>query len=655
MLEQSTEPSGLTKADMHAALREPPRRRSGCGTSAPGRGACGALGHGRGSSRSMRPFSRGSMTALRPTSVLATLLLLSPGCTTSRPPAQAEPPVAQVAAPALSSPQVALRAFVDAHFEEHFQRSPMAATSAGVHTYDGELRGFRPEEHASHLTYLKDRLAALPKAVDRAALPPLDRADYDILENHFRARILELEAVRAWEHNPNTYLGFASGAVFQLINRDFAPLDERMRSAVKRMAVVPEVFSAARTTLQNPPKLWTEIALEQVKGTRALYAQTLPQAFEPVKDAALQESFKKEQTRCLEAIDAYARFLKEDLLPRSKGEFAIGEETYRKKLQYEEGVTEGIDSLLAWGRSELKRTQQQFREVAGRLAPGKAPMDVYRELGKDHPAPAELVATTTATLEEIRQFLIDKRIITVPSEIRARVAETPSFNRALSFASMSTPGPFETKATEAYYYVTPPDPAWSAEQTGQHMSFYNRYALPLVSIHEAYPGHYVQFLWTNRVESKVRKLMGSGSFSEGWGLYTEQMMLDEGYGGTGAAADRLRLNQLGLYLLRLARYVVGLSLHTRGMTYEQAVRLFEEEAYMTRINAEREARRGTSDPTYLVYALGKKMLLELREEAKAKWGKDFTLQRFHDEVVSYGYPPVPIVRRLMLGEDAASR
>ncbi|NOK16486.1 DUF885 domain-containing protein [Corallococcus carmarthensis] len=593
------------------------------------------------------------MNALRTPSVLAALLLLSPGCTTSRPPVQAESPAARAAAPALVPAQVALRDFVDAHFEEHFRRSPMSATSAGVHTYDGELRGFRPEERASQLAYLKERLAALPKAVDRAALPPGDRADYDILENHFRARILDLETVRSWERNPNAYLGFASNAVYQLINRDFAPLEERMRSAVKRMAVVPEVFAAAPANLQNPPKLWTEIALEQAKGTRSLYAQTLPQAFAPVQDAALQEAFKKEQARCLEAIDGYIRFLKDDLLARSNGDFAIGEDTYRKKLQYEEGVTESIDSLLAWGRAEMKRTQEQFREVAGRIAPGKAPMDVYRELGKDHPAGAELVPTTTATLEDIRQFLIDHRIITVPSEVRAKVAETPVFSRALSFASMSTPGPFETKATEAYYYVTPPDPAWSAEQSEQHMSFYNRYALPLVSIHEAYPGHYVQFLWTNRIQSKVRRLLGSGSFSEGWGLYTEQMMLDEGYGGTGPQADRLRLNQLALYLQRLARYVAGLSLHTRGMTYDQAVSLFEKEAYMTRINAEREARRGTSDPTYLVYALGKKMLMELREDAKVKWGRDFSLQRFHDAVVSHGYPPVPIVRQLLLGEDTA--
>ena len=154
-------------------------------------------------------------------------------------------------------------------------------------------------------------------------------------------------------------------------------------------------------------------------------------------------------------------------------------------------------------------------------------MDVYRELGKDHPAPAELVPTTRATLEEIRTFLMDKHIITIPSEVRAQVAETPAFNRALSFASMSMPGPFETRATEAYFYVTPPEPSWNAEQTEQHMSFYNRYALPIVSIHEAYPGHYVQFLWTNnRVDSKVRQMLGSGSFTEGWGLYTEQMMLD---------------------------------------------------------------------------------------------------------------------------------
>ncbi|HEX8700547.1 MAG TPA: DUF885 domain-containing protein, partial [Myxococcaceae bacterium] len=568
------------------------------------------------------------MSALRVTSALAALLLLS-SCTASR-------SATQPGSENLNPAQVALRAFVDAHFEEQFRRNPTFATHAGIHTYDAELRGFTAQERMENLAHIKAELAALPQKVDRAALPPEDQADYDILENELRGRILEVEVVRGWERNPNTYLFAASGAVFQLINRDFAPLEERMRSAIGRMKRVPEVFAEGQATLKNPPKLWTEIALSQAGGTRTLYAQTLPTAFEPVKDAALHEQFKAEQARCLAAIDGYIRFLKEDLLPRSNGDFAIGEAVYRQKLQYDEGVTEDIDSLLAWGRAELKRTQAQFQEVAARLGPGKAPMDVYRALGKEHPAPAELVPATRQTLEQIRQFLIDRKIITVPSEVRAQVAETPVFSRALSFASMSIPGPFETRATEAYYYVTPPDPSWSPEQVEQHMSFYNHAALEIVSIHEAYPGHYVQFLWTNRVQSKVRRLMGSGSFSEGWGLYTEQMMLDEGYGGgTGVRADKLRLNQLALYLQRLARYMVGLSLHTRGMTYEQAVKFFEEEAYMTRTNAEREARRGTSDPTYLVYALGKKMIMDLREEARTRWGDAFTLQRFHDQIVSY--------------------
>lgn len=589
---------------------------------------------------------------LRAPSVLSALLLLSSACTASHPPSQTEAAGHPDAASSLSPAQVALRAFVDAHFEDTFRRLPTMATQAGVHTYDGELRGFTAEDRAAYVAQLKAELAALPRQVDRAALPPLDQADYDILENNLRARILDTEVIRGWERNPNVWLGTASVAVFQLINRDFAPLEQRMGSAVSRMKQVPAVFGAAQAMLKNPPKIWTEIALMQVQGTRALYAETLPKAFAPVKDAALQQAFQQEQARCLAAIDGFIRFLREDLLPRSNGDFAIGEDLYRQKLRYEEGVTEDIGSLLAWGQAELKRTQDQFREVAARLAPGKAPMDVYKDLGKDHPTPAELVPTARATLEEIRQYLVDKHLITIPSEVRAQVAETPAFSRSLSFASMSSPGPFEKNATEAYYYVTPPEPTWSAEKIEEHMSFYNRYALPLVSIHEAYPGHYVQFLWTiHKVDSKVRKLLGSSSFIEGWGLYTEQMMLDEGYGGSGPNADKLRLNQLALYLQRLARYMVGLSLHTRGMTYEQAVRFFEEQAYMTHTNAEREARRGTSDPTYLVYVLGKKLLMELREDARAKWGSGFTLQRFHDQVVSYGYPPIPILRRLMLGEE----
>jgi uncharacterized protein (DUF885 family) len=579
----------------------------------------------------------------------AALLALAAGCTASHP--KAEPAKAAAPAPAKSASQ-ALSDFVDAHLAEQFRRFPLQATSAGVHTYDAELRGFTAAERAEYLQLLKRELAELPQRVQRSQLGALDAADYDIFESTLRARILDLEQVRSWERNPSTYSSFASGAVFQLINRDFAPLPERMRSAVARMRRVPEVFAAGQATLQNPPQLWTEIALSQGQGTRSLYEKTLPQAFASVQDPALQQEFQQEQQKCLAAIDAYLRFLKEDLLPRSHGDFAIGEQVYRQKLQYEEGVTESIDSLLAWGREELARTQQQFRDTAARINGKAMPMLVYRNLGKDHPSPAQLLPETTATLENIRQFLIDKHIIGVPSEVRAQVAETPVFSRALSFASMSIPGPFETRATEAYYYVTPPDPTWTAEQTEQHMSFYNRYALPIISIHEVYPGHYVQFLWTNKVQSKVRKLMGSGAFSEGWGLYTEQMMLDEGYGGTGPAADKLRLNQLALYLQRLARYMVGLQLHTRGMTYAQAVSFFEKEAYMERVNAEREAKRGTSDPTYLVYALGKHMLMDLREEARAKWGKDFTLQRFHDQVVSYGYPPVPIVRRLMLENPA---
>jgi uncharacterized protein (DUF885 family) len=573
----------------------------------------------------------------------AALLVLLSACATSHSASPSE-------APAHTPAQQALRRFVDAHFAEQFRRFPMAATGRGLHTYDDQVAGFTSREQQDYLTHLKAELTSLPKVVDRAALPPLEQADYDILQSNLKARILDLEEVRSWERNPSVYLNFTSGSVFQLVNRDFAPLEQRMRSAVARMARLPEVFAEGKKTLKNPPRLWTEIALQQAAGTRALFSSTLPQAFAPVKDAALQEAFTKEQARVLASLEDYVRFLREDLLPRSNGDFAIGEDIYRRKLEYEEGVTEDIGGLLAWGQTELKRTQDEFREVARRLDATKAPMEVYRSLGSEHPTPAELVPTTQATLEKIRQFLVDRDIITIPSEVRAQVAETPSFNRALSFASMSTPGPFETKATEAYYYVTPPDPTWSPEQVEQHMSFYNHHALEIVSIHEAYPGHYVQFLWTNRVDSLVRKLMGSGSFSEGWGLYTEQMMLEAGYGGTGVEADKLKLNQLALYLQRLARYVVGLSLHTRGMTYEQAVRFFEEEAYMTRTNAEREARRGTSDPTYLVYALGKKMLLELREEAKVRWGKDFTLKRFHDAVVSYGYPPVPVVRRLMFEE-----
>jgi hypothetical protein len=251
-------------------------------------------------------------------------------------------------------------------------------------------------------------------------------------------------------------------------------------------------------------------------------------------------------------------------------------------------------------------------------------------------------------LDGLRQFITENKIVTIPSPVLPIIEETPPFMRALTFASMDTPGPFERKAKEAYFNVTLPEASWPKEQVEEHMAGFNRGTIISTAIHEAYPGHYTQFLWVQHAPSKVRKLLGAGSNAEGWAHYTEQMMLDEGYGNGDLT---LRLGQLQDALLRNARFIAGIEMHTGKMSYEEAITFFMKEGYQSRANAERETKRGTSDPTYLVYTLGKLAILKLREDYKRLRGDAFTLQEFHDNLLKQGFPPIPLLRRAMLGSD----
>jgi uncharacterized protein (DUF885 family) len=325
----------------------------------------------------------------------------------------------------------------------------------------------------------------------------------------------------------------------------------------------------------------------------------------------------------------------------------LGEATYRKKLAYEEMVTTPIDQLIAIGEAELRRQQQRFVATAHQIDPKLPPSEVLKKLSKDHPTTEKLIPETAALLSSLRDFCETHHIVGMPSEVLPIVAETPPFARAYSFASMDTPGAFETKATEAYFYETLPEPGWSAERTEEHLEAYWRGDIANTAIHEAYPGHYVQFLFLPRAPTKLRKILSANTFVEGWAHYTEEMMLEENYGG---GDPRLWLSQEQWALVRVARYLVGLRMHTRGMSFADAVAFFEKEAYLPKANAEREAKRGTADPTYLVYTLGKLQIEKLRKDYAKKLGPSFKLQTFHDTLLSQGAPPIAIVREVMLGE-----
>ncbi|HEV8525153.1 MAG TPA: DUF885 domain-containing protein [Terriglobales bacterium] len=487
---------------------------------------------------------------------------------------------------------------------------------------------------------------------------PVDlKADRQMLLDNIDASLLELEIIRMWERDPDRYSGGISNSVFVIISRKFAPPAVRLRSVTARERKMPQVFEAARANLKDVPRIYTEIALVQLPGIVSFFQSDVPTAFKEVKEAKLLAEFKQTNQAVIDALKSYQKWLQEDLLARSKGDFRIGAESYRKKLLYEEMVDTPLDELLKIGYADLRRNQQRFKEVAAKIDPSKTSQQLWEELEKDHPAPGKLLQSFRDVLGGLREFIEKKKIVTIPSPVPPLLEETPPFMRALTFASMDTPGPYETSATEAFFNVTLPEADWPEQRTREHMAGFNAATIISTAIHEAYPGHYTQFLWVQRAPSKVRKLLGSGTNSEGWAHYCEQMMLDEGYGKGPAGQEtpeflKLRLGQLQDALLRNARYIVGMEMHTGKMSYEQGIDFFIKEGYQTRANALRETMRGTADPTYLMYTLGKLQILKLRDDYKKLQGEKFTLQEFHDKFLQQGFPPIKIVRKAMLGEES---
>lgn len=537
---------------------------------------------------------------------------------------------------------------VDEYFEQYFKLNPTQGTSVGFHQYDSQLEDYSRKGVEQQIAFAKSFLAKLEQ-FDSKQLPLEERQDYELVMNNLKSTLLSLENIRGWENNPDQYSSGLTQSAFSIMSRKFAPPEERLRSLVEREKQMPAALAAGKANLKNPPRVYTEVAIQQLPGNVSFFQHDVPEAFEDVKDPSLLAAFKTTNDAVIAALQDYGDFLKKDVLPVSKGDFRIGAENYRKKLLYDEMVDIPIDRLLQIGYDDLHRNQQWFKKVAAQIDPKKSIEQVKGELDADHPQPDKLLQTFRDDLTGIKQYLIDKHIVTVPSPVLPIVQETPPFARALTFASMDTPGPYEKVAKEAFFNVTLPEPDWSKERVESFMGQFNRSTMISVAVHEVYPGHYVQFLWVPSAPSKVRKLLGCGSNAEGWAHYSEQMMLDEGYGN---GDPMLRLGQLQDALLRDARYIVGISMHTGRMSFEQAVQFFQKEGYQTSEVAEVETKRGTSDPTYLVYTLGKLEIMKLRADYQKKMGDKFNLQDFHDTFLQQGFPPIKIVRETMLGEGA---
>ena len=540
--------------------------------------------------------------------------------------------------------------FVDDYLAYLHEVFPSQASLDGVHLHDDLLEDLsRPatDTHVHALAGFGRRL----RQMDPASLPPTERVEHTIVTANIEARMFELEVVRGSDRNPQIYadtLGtsLASQALFA-----YAPEPERARRVVSKLRQVPRLVQAATDNIKDCPGIFVKIGLETWRGTLKFVESDLPRAFSELDDLHILGDLADASTEASHAIQGYINYLEHDLAPRAKASFRLGRENFEKKLKLEEGITLSAERLLAIALRELHEVQEEFRKVAGRLNGGD-PMAAWRQTKEQHPEPGQLVAVAQAQVKELAEFLQRQPVVTLPDTEPIVVAPSPEFFR-WAFASMWTPGPFESKPSRAYYYLTDVDRTWPPERQQEHMRDFNIPTLWNISIHEVYPGHFVHYQHLRQVTSKVRKstFFAPSSFVEGWAHYCEHMMVEAGFR---RGDQTIKLGQLAEALVRLARCVVGIRLHCEDLSVEQGMRFFRDEAFLEEATARREAERGTFDPTYLVYSIGKLMMLKLRRDYKEQLGGKFSMRTFHDAVLAQGNAPFWAHRRLLLGDNSDS-
>jgi uncharacterized protein (DUF885 family) len=547
---------------------------------------------------------------------------------------------------ATGTPDADFRKLAAEYLDFTYRQDPSFATYLGIHSYDDLIAdrsaaAIRAADETS--TGFRTRLAA----IDADRLSADARLDYGQLTSTIDSALLYDNVIRGWAKDPDSYSSGITNDAYVMISRAFAPPEQRLAALTKRLELMPGVLAEARKNLDNPPRIYTEIAIEQIDGNRDFFVSDVPAAFADVTDPALLEPFRTANAAVIAALDDYRVWMQNDLLPRSGGSFAYGADTYQRVLAADEMITTPLAELLSIAEADLARNQQAFTDTARQIDPTKSPVAVLDDLKRDHPPAAELLDVTQRGLDSLAQFIRDHQIADIPDAAPARVIETPPFLRATTSATMDIPGPFEKVADEAYFTMTLPDPSWPPREQDDFMTQWYRPAISNTSVHEVWPGHYLQFLYAKDFPSDVRKVFSTSSNTEGWAHYCEQMMLDE---GLHADDPRYRLSQLQDALRRDVRFIVGIGMHTQGMTVEQAAAMFVEKAYQPPAVAESEAKRGTSDATYGYYTMGKLMILKLRDDYRAKMGDAYSLRAFHDAFVKLGPLPLPLIRTAMLGD-----
>ena len=569
-------------------------------------------------------------------------------------------------------------AVAEEYIKSYLAARPLQGTALGLHEYDGKITDYSRlalDAELSRLRRFDDRLAKF----DPGKLSPRQSIDLRILQAAVKKELFQIQDMSIFERNPMIYARAADLNIY--VQRNFAPLEDRVRSLAAIESQIPNILIAARTNLNDVlPKPYVQLAIQIARGASDFLKKSLPAAITGFKDEQIRVAFQDANRRAANALSDYAGWLEREKLPKASLDFALGEEKFRRLLAQTELVDLAPQKILEIGMQQLKAEQEAFAEAAKKIDPNKSPIEVFKQIQSEHPTPENLIPDVAKDLDKIRKYVSSHHLVTIPSDVRAKVKETPQYRRAVSFASMDTPGPFEKRATEAYYYVTPTESDWPDKQKEEWLTAFNYYASDIVSIHEVYPGHYVQFLRLNASPaSKVEKIFGSYAFIEGWAHYCEKMMIDEGYGSTPSVsvsasstpkpksspsasptptpddakqAAKYRMAQADEALLRLCRLCASIKMHTQKMSVDEATKFFQDNCYYEEKPARQEAMRGTFDPGYLNYTLGKLQILKLRDDYKAQQGDAFSLQKFHNELLNHGMPPIRLLREIMLKDKS---
>lgn len=573
------------------------------------------------------------------------------------------------AKPADATPADAkLGAFFKQYLEGHFRLRPLEATQLGDHRFDSQLDDLSPQARAGWLEEARKTLSDLPSHVDYAKLSRAGQIDFEILQHHLATQVWHAENTHPYEEDPRVYNEYINDGVYLLLTQSTLPMEANVANCIARMSQIPKVAAAARQNLRNPPRAHTETAIRQNRGAISFYEREI---FQFAGNTRQLPALKAAAAPVVACLKDYQRFLELDLLPRANGEWRLGTDKFARKLDLELDAGISADQVMADAESEFARVERDMyviaRQLWSRYYPKQAlPPDdadgrhetvrrVLESVGKEHDRPEDLTRDMKDCVARIKKFITANDILRLPDPDHCQVIEMPEFKRGNSTAYMEPPAPLDPNGT-GHLAVSPPPKDWDVKRVNSYLEEYNSRMLQILAIHEGYPGHSVQLEYANRNPSLIRRVLGSGVYIEGWAVYTEQMMLDQGYGGGDLA---LRLNQLKFFLRAVANTILDHKMHCSNMTDDEALEFLTRRCFQSEGEARLKVIRAKQSSCQLsTYFVGRMAHYRLRQQIERELGDKFVLGRYHEAVLDPGAVPVkylPELVRAKLGMAPGSK